>query len=183
MAKDTGNLTRIVDIVESSVDALTTFRSQKAKHLAGWWMTANGGRMPTQAIGHHGRAGEVEHHGLALLVMAFDLLDRTADCLACRGAYPGPEYADENVDVCKEPLIDHLLWPTCQLRRTVSIPTDRQQNDSPIASVDGIPSGDDIANDVTLCGHVARTGDHDFYYFRIVRHGGLFQEDSSMPEG
>ena len=39
MAKDTGNLTRIVDIVESSVDALTTFRSQKAKHLAGWWMT------------------------------------------------------------------------------------------------------------------------------------------------
>jgi hypothetical protein len=50
MAKDTGNLTRIVDIVESSVDALTTFRSQKAKHLAGWWMTANGGRMPTRAM-------------------------------------------------------------------------------------------------------------------------------------
>ena len=42
MAKDTGDLTRIVDIVESSVDALTTFRSQKAKHLAGWWMAANG---------------------------------------------------------------------------------------------------------------------------------------------
>jgi hypothetical protein len=50
MAKDTGNLTRIVDIVESSVDALTTFRSQKAKHLAGWWMTANGGRMPTRTM-------------------------------------------------------------------------------------------------------------------------------------
>jgi hypothetical protein len=49
-ANDTGDLTRIVDIVESSVDALTNFRSRKAKHLAGWWMAAHGGRMPTRAM-------------------------------------------------------------------------------------------------------------------------------------
>jgi hypothetical protein len=50
MAGKQGELTRITDIVESPVDAATEFRSRKVTHLADWWRTANGGRMPTRAM-------------------------------------------------------------------------------------------------------------------------------------
>jgi hypothetical protein len=43
-------LTRIFDIIETGVDAATTFESRRVKHLYDWWASANGGRMPTRRM-------------------------------------------------------------------------------------------------------------------------------------
>ena len=40
------DLTRIYDIVETSVDDESEFLSPKVRHLYRWWAAANGGRMP-----------------------------------------------------------------------------------------------------------------------------------------
>jgi hypothetical protein len=50
VAKDSRHLTRILDVVETPVDALTEFQSRKTRRLADWWLTANGGRMPSRGM-------------------------------------------------------------------------------------------------------------------------------------
>lgn len=44
------DLTRIYDIVETTVDDSTEFVSPKAKHLYRWWALANEGRMPLRKM-------------------------------------------------------------------------------------------------------------------------------------
>jgi hypothetical protein len=40
------DLTRIVEIEDTAVDATTRFESAKTKHLYDWWASANDGQMP-----------------------------------------------------------------------------------------------------------------------------------------
>jgi hypothetical protein len=40
------DLTRIVEIEDTPVDATTRFESAKVKHLYDWWVSANNGEMP-----------------------------------------------------------------------------------------------------------------------------------------
>lgn len=45
-----GDLTRIYDIVEATVDETTEFLSAKVRHLHRWWASASGGRMPKRKL-------------------------------------------------------------------------------------------------------------------------------------
>ena len=45
-----GDLTRIYDIVDATIDESTEFLSSKVKHLYRWWALANNGRMPTRKM-------------------------------------------------------------------------------------------------------------------------------------
>ena len=50
MAEKPADLTRITDVVETAVDVTTEFDSVKVRHLADWWRTVNGGRMPRRGM-------------------------------------------------------------------------------------------------------------------------------------
>lgn len=69
MGESTPSLTRILDVVESPIEAGTNFESKKVRGLYDWWMSANGGQMPARGL-----FDVVEHKSVVANLFVVDVL-------------------------------------------------------------------------------------------------------------
>jgi hypothetical protein len=69
VAENTSPLTRILDVVESPIDAGTNFESKKVKGLFDWWKNVDGGRMPPRKS-----FDVVEHKAIVANLFVVDVL-------------------------------------------------------------------------------------------------------------